>query len=94
MEVLGAWRDHYDRAAFIDLQIADATATRQRARTEAESRQWTFDPMVGSNRLIKRLIDADWDESDYLILRPGERLAMSFDEGVIQSTSAEGPRPD
>ena len=60
MEVMGAWRDHYDRAAFVDLGVADASPTRERARVEAASRDWSFAPIEGSIVLVRRLIEGDW----------------------------------
>jgi hypothetical protein len=31
---------------------------------------------------MKRLLDVDW-ERDYLILQPGEKLAMTYDHNVV-----------
>jgi hypothetical protein len=30
-------------------------------------------------------MDGAWDEADFLVVRPGERLAMAYDEGVIRA---------
>jgi hypothetical protein len=89
MEVMGAWRAHYSRAAFIDLGLADSSPTRDRAQAEAGQRGWTFAPMEGSILLVKRLIDGDWDARDFLTLQPGEGLVMSYDENVIRAVPAE-----
>jgi hypothetical protein len=88
MEELGAWRSHYNRAAFIDMGVADSSAAEARARHEAASRGWTFDRLAGQLLLVRRLIDGDWNESDFLVLQPGERLAMSYDEAVIRADPA------
>lgn len=91
MEVMGAWRDHYDRAAFVDTGVGDASATRERARTEAASRDWSFAPIEGSLVLVKRLIDGDWDPRDFLTLKPGESLAMSYDDNVVCAIGRDEP---
>ncbi len=92
MEALGAWRAHYDRAAFIDMAAgepsfgtAGAAAAEALAREQAGRRGWAFDRLAGSLGLVRRLLDGDWDEADFLVLRPGERLAMSYDEGVVRA---------
>ncbi len=88
MEVLGGWRSHYDRAAFVDMAVATpqaAASAEARARDDAERRGWTFEKLAGELLLVKRLIDADWDPADYLVLQPGARLAMSYDEAVIRA---------
>ena len=82
METIGAWLDHYDRAVFIDLGIVDASATETQARDEATRRGWLFERMTGSLEIVRRLLDADW-ENDFLVLEPGRQVAMSYDEGVI-----------
>jgi hypothetical protein len=90
MEQLGAWLSHYDRAVFIDLEIADATAIEERARAEAQRRGWAFERMTGSLEIVRRLLAAEW-EDDFLVLEPGRQLVMSYDDGVI--AAAEDPVP-
>ena len=87
MEVLGGWRVHYGRAAFVSMGVADEAASEAAARDEAERRGWAFERIEGSLVLLRRLIDGDWDE-DMLVLQPGERLAMSYDDGVVKAVPA------
>jgi hypothetical protein len=88
MEALGAWRGHYDRAAFVDMGVGDSSAAEARARDEAVRRGWTFDRLAGELLLLRRLLDGEWDEADFLVLNPGQRLAMSYDEAVIRAEPA------
>jgi hypothetical protein len=88
MEMLGAWRSHYDRAAFVDMAVADqraAVPAEERARDDAARRGWAFEKLAGELILVKRLIEADWGPDDFLVVRPGEQLAMSYDEQVIRA---------
>lgn len=82
MEVMGAWSQHYQRAVYIDMQVGDGTPVETQTRDEAGRRGWTFESMAGNLVLIRRLLDGDWD-SDFLVLEPGEQIAMSYDEGVV-----------
>ena len=84
METLGAWRDHYDRAVFIDMAVGDPAAVEARARNDATRRKWAFERMAGNLALITRLLDGEWDE-DFLVLAPEQRLAMAYDDGVIRA---------
>jgi hypothetical protein len=88
MEVLGAWRSHYDRAAFVALEATDSqgeAAAEAMARQDAERRGWAFEKLAGELILVRRLIDGDWDGEDFLVLRPGECLAISYDESVVRA---------
>lgn len=89
MEVLGAWRHLYRRAAFISLGVADDTRAEAVARDQAARRGWDFERLDGDLVLLRRLIDGEWGD-DVLVLQPGERLAMSYDEGVVKAVPASG----
>jgi hypothetical protein len=87
MEVLGGWRVHYGRAAFVSMGVADEAQSEAAAHDEAERRGWAFERIEGSLVLLRRLIDGDWGE-DMLVLQPGEQLAMSYDDGVVKAVPA------
>jgi hypothetical protein len=82
MEIMGAWRSHYNRAAFIDMEVGDSLPVETKAREEAERRGWQFERVAGDLVLVRRLLNGDWNE-DFLVLQPGQRLGMSYDESVI-----------
>ena len=91
MEALGAWRSHYDRAAFVEMDVAApeaAASAEARARDDADRRGWGFAKLAGELLLVRRLIDGAWDPVDFLVLQPGERLAMSYDDAVIRAEPA------
>jgi len=67
--------------------VSDESASVASARDQAERRGWAFEQMEGSMVLLRKLIDGEWDE-DMLTLKPGERLAMSYDEGVVKAVPA------
>jgi hypothetical protein len=98
MEALGAWRSHYDRAAYVDMGVAAqgaAALAESRARGDAERRGWQFEKLAGELILIRKLIDGDWTDDDMLVIAPGEQLAMSYDERVIKAIPSvpDAPAP-
>ena len=84
MEVMGAWRSHYRRGAFISMGVGGEDGPEAIAREQAARRGWDFETVEGSLVLLRRLLDGDWTD-DVLVLQPGERLAMSYDDGVIKA---------
>jgi hypothetical protein len=82
MEVMGAWRSHYNRAGLIDLGVGDATQAEQKARQDAERRGWSFERITGDLTLIRRLLFGEW-EDDFLVVPAGQSVAMTYDDGVI-----------
>jgi len=87
MEVLGAWTVHYQRAAFVAMGVADETSAVAYARGQADRRGWAFEQLEGSMVILRKLIDGAWDD-DVLMLKPGERLAMSYDAAVVKAVPA------
>jgi hypothetical protein len=90
MEAMGAWQQHYQRAAFIDMGVADGKAVQARAQVEAQRRGWTFQRLAGDLNLIRRLLDGAWqadlaEASDFLILQPGQQVRMTYDDEVLGS---------
>jgi hypothetical protein len=82
MQVMGAWQAHYQRAAYIDMGVGDGSGVEERARAEAARRGWTFERVAGDLALIRRLLAGDW-EKDFLVLEPGQRVTMTYDDNVI-----------
>ncbi len=87
MEVLGAWQQHYRRAAYIELGVADGAIVEATAQAEAQRRGWVFDRVAGDLVLIRRLLEGDW-AGDFLAVQPGEQVQMTYDEGVIGCAAA------
>ena len=83
MEMMGSWRDHYDRAAFLDTGMGDAAAE-GKVRRAAEERGWLFERLTGDLKLFRRLLAGAWGD-DFLVLEPGQRLAMSYDSSIARA---------
>lgn len=82
MEVMGAWKSHYNRAVFIDVGVGNGEPVAEIAAQEADRRGWNFERMAGNLTLIQRLICGEWD-ADFLTIPPGQQIVMSYDDGVM-----------
>lgn len=82
MELMGAWQTHYQRAAYIDLGLADSSKIEAQAKADASRRGWTYERLPGSLDLISRLLNGEWNE-DFLVLAPGQSIAMTYDESIL-----------
>ncbi len=84
MQAMGAWQQHYQRAAFIDLGLGGEETVAEQARAEAERRGWRFERLAGDLTLVRRLLDGDWD-GDFLMVPPGQVVRMSADDGILRA---------
>lgn len=82
MSVMGAWQEHYQRAVYIDMGIGDGMQVEEKAQADARNRGWNFERMQGDTLLVQKLLYGDWDH-DFQVIRPGEKVRMSYDENVI-----------
>lgn len=87
MTVMGEWSRHYNRAVFVDMGVGDATVAEQAARENAARRGWAFERMAGDVILFRRLLSGDWAD-DFLVLQPGETVALSYDDQVVGKMQA------
>jgi hypothetical protein len=87
MATLGEWSTRYERAAFVDTGLGDDAAAETRARGEADERGWRFERVPADLGLVRRLLFGEWDD-DFLVVAPGERLEMSYDDGVVRAVPA------
>jgi len=87
MEAMGEWQSHYERGAFLETGLAADDVAAERARQDSEQRGWRFERVMSDLRLIERLLKGEWDD-DFIVVQPGQQLAMSYDEGVVKAVPA------
>jgi hypothetical protein len=90
METLGAWSERYERGVFLDTGLP-AAAAEARAKDEATARGWRFERIAADLRLVRGLIDGDWDDDRYQVLQPGETLRMTWDDAIMGPVDADPP---
>ena len=85
MEVMGAWKKHYSRATYIDIEGLGLPDYRDAVRLEAERKGWTYDETKGQVSLLCDLLTGNWDAERFLRVEPGEMIAQSYDNRVISA---------
>jgi hypothetical protein len=83
MEVMGAWRQHYDRAAYIenaDIQLPDYS---DKVMDLAGRRGWNFQRMAGNLFIIRDLLEGRWDDERFLVVPAGETIVPTYDARII-----------
>ncbi len=83
IEQEGLWLSSYDRAAFINTGLGDVERYRQFTRRTAEEHGWSYQEIEGDCRLIDRLLGGDWNTSEFLIVKPGQRTVDKPADAII-----------
>jgi hypothetical protein len=89
-EELTRYKTNYSQFTFIEMGIEPDDRFERRAREEADDRGWKFEKVQGNMALIEALANGDWDESRFLVVPPGHRVAARYgDDGVIGAEKVE-----
>ncbi len=83
VEQLRGGLNHYDRLLFVESGLGGEEEARRTGRERAEREGWKFEVTMGDLSLLRRLLSGDWDE-DFVVLRPGERLVMTYDAQIME----------
>jgi hypothetical protein len=83
------WYSNYTRAAFIDMGIGAVEDYRRFTQDLATNRGWEYMELEGDMTLIRRLMDGDWDSEDFLVLKPGHKIAESFNELILKECAPD-----
>lgn len=84
-EMLGDPLKNYGQYTFIEMGIEPDDRFEREARAKAAERGWKFDKVRGDMTLFEKLVDGDWPEADFLVVRPGRQVVAKLDEGVIDA---------
>ena len=85
IEQEGAWIGHYNTCAFIHSDVYASNEHLTTAMRVARENGWGFEAIQGDVRMIKALAYGEWNDEEYLIVRPGERVAADYSGRKIRA---------
>lgn len=78
------WIIEYSRATYIDWPLPDTEKYKCYTKQCAEFLNWKYDQIKGDPSLIQRLLDGDWNNDEFLIVQPGQKIAADLtSSGII-----------
>ena len=83
MSMLGNWLVNYSKVTFINNGIGDVKNNREKSRSHAQDNNWDFEEIEGNISLIERLVDGEWDEADFLVIPPNNKIEPSNDAKIV-----------
>ena len=84
LELEQDWIKKYRRAVYIDWGLGDCEHYRQYTKRCAEYLGWDYDELQGDPGLCQRLVDGQWDENEFLIVKPGRKINEDLtNKGII-----------
>lgn len=83
MEIEQRWIHDYSNAAYVDQGFYDTRHYKEFTKICAQELSWNYDELAGDPQLIKNFLDGNWNDEDFLIVQPGEKIIASYDERII-----------
>lgn len=86
MEVERKWIKEYDWATYIDWGFVDSDEYKDYTKRCAEFLHWNYDELKGSPVLMQKLVDGDWHNSEFLVVKPGRKISEDLtNDGIIKA---------
>lgn len=85
MDEMKRWTDGYTHGVLINFDFARDLPLRPQVEQICGERGWQFDELPGDLGLLQRWIDGPWSDTEFLVVKPGEKVAPSFDPQIIRS---------
>ena len=89
MDMEQDWFRKYTTAAYVDLGVGDTEGHQAYTKQCAEWLKWRFDRLEGDARLIRNMLNANWDEDDFLVVEPGHMIKASHQDSILKSVRTE-----
>jgi len=84
------WRQHYTRAAYIDLGFPGEGPLMEFTREMASVFDWNYEVIQGDIELMRGILAGDWPENRVFVLPPNSRSVSSGDEKIFAVASIDG----
>ena len=83
-EELTRYRAHYRKLTFIETGLEPGGQFVAEAAAEAVEKGWSFERLKGDLAWLRRLVEGEWTEAEFVVAGPGQRIAASYDDGVVR----------
>ncbi len=94
MEEMNRWTESYSHGTLITFDFVTHLSLQEQVREICTERGWQYDEIPGDMGLLEKLVNGQWPDADFLVVRPGQKVIATNDDKVIGvEPLAEGSPP-
>jgi hypothetical protein len=86
---LNKYQEAYRRMVYIRTGLEADGRFETEAKAEADKCGWDYSTLQGDLKLLRMLVNAEWDPEHFLVVQPGERIVARYDSDVIHAERGE-----
>ena len=84
METELGWMKEYSWATYVDWELTDSNGYKKYTKECAEYLGWNYDELAGNPSLMQKLVNGDWNDAEFLTVRPGQKIIEDLtNPGII-----------
>jgi hypothetical protein len=83
LQEMSRWTDSYSHGTLITFDFVKHLKLQEEVRQICAERGWEYDELPGDLGLLHKLLDGEWPEPDFLVVRPGQKVIATNDEHII-----------
>ena len=89
IDVESSWISNYSTLGYIHSDAYDSQKYLDHAKNQAENNNWSLREIKGDLRLLRMLVDGNWNDREFLILKKGEKVAPDYTGAKIKAVLNE-----
>jgi hypothetical protein len=90
VETERSWLKEYHWATYIDWGFANNEQEKQLTKKAAGHLGWKYDELKGESGLMQRLVDGEWNEKEFLVVKPGQTITENLTGSTMLTAGDEG----
>ncbi len=83
LDEMSRWSTAYTHGTLINFDFCKHLDLPDQVKRICAEKGWEFDELPGDLRLLQTMLDGDWPDSEFLVVKPGQKVIATFDENII-----------
>jgi hypothetical protein len=78
------YQSQYRKLTFIETGLESGAKFVDEAAAEALEKGWSFERLPGDLGWLRRMVEGEWAEAEFVVAAPGQSIAASYDTRVVK----------
>ncbi len=84
IQIEAEFTQNYQGITYIKWPELNFPEYEEMAKMRAEEKSWSFELVQGNHSILKQMVDGEWPEERFLVVRPGHHAEPSYEEDILK----------